>query len=37
MRAPRSPSETGADVLVPGTAFEVDPERIFAMSEAVHG
>lgn len=27
----------GADVLVVGTAFEEDPERIFAMSEAVHG
>lgn len=29
--------EAGADVLVVGTAFEEDPERIFAMSEAVHG
>ena len=28
--------EAGADVLVVGTAFEEDPERIFAMSEAVH-
>lgn len=27
----------GADVLVIGTAFEEDPERIFQMSEAVHG
>ena len=27
----------GADVLVVGTAFEEDPERIFAMSGAVHG
>lgn len=27
----------GADVLVVGTAFEEDPELIFAMSEAVHG
>ena len=29
--------EAGADVLVGGTAFEQDPEHIFAMSEAVHG
>ena len=29
--------EAGADVLVMGTAFEQDPELIFAMSEAVHG
>lgn len=29
--------EAGADVLVVGTAFEEDPEHIFAMSEAVHG
>lgn len=29
--------EAGADVLVVGTAFEQDPEHIFAMSEAVHG
>jgi phosphoglycerol geranylgeranyltransferase len=29
--------ESGADVLVVGTAFEDDPEAIFAMSEAVHG
>ncbi|HEX2618200.1 MAG TPA: geranylgeranylglyceryl/heptaprenylglyceryl phosphate synthase [Flavobacteriales bacterium] len=28
--------EAGADVLVVGTAFEQDPELIFAMSEAVH-
>jgi heptaprenylglyceryl phosphate synthase len=28
--------EAGADVLVVGTAFEEDPERIFAMSEAIH-
>jgi phosphoglycerol geranylgeranyltransferase len=29
--------EAGADVLVVGTAFEEDPEHVFAMSEAVHG
>lgn len=29
--------DAGADVLVIGTAFEDDPEAIFAMSEAVHG
>ncbi len=29
--------DAGADVLVVGTAFEEDPERIFEMSEAVHG
>jgi phosphoglycerol geranylgeranyltransferase len=29
--------EAGADVLVVGTAFEEDPELVFAMSEAVHG
>ena len=29
--------DAGADVLVMGTAFEQDPELIFAMSEAVHG
>lgn len=29
--------DAGADVLVMGTAFEEDPELIFAMSEAVHG
>ena len=29
--------EAGADILVVGTAFEQDPELIFAMSEAVHG
>lgn len=29
--------DAGADVLVVGTAFEQDPELIFAMSEAVHG
>jgi putative glycerol-1-phosphate prenyltransferase len=28
--------DAGADVLVMGTAFEEDPERIFEMSEAVH-
>ena len=28
---------SGADMLVVGTAFEQDPELIFAMSEAVHG
>lgn len=33
----RALCEAGADVLVMGTAFEEDPERIFAMSEAVHG
>lgn len=27
----------GADVLVLGTAFEKDPEHIFALSDAVHG
>ena len=27
----------GADVIVIGTAFEEDPERIFELSEAVHG
>lgn len=32
----RSLCEAGADVLVVGTAFEQDPELIFAMSEAVH-
>jgi phosphoglycerol geranylgeranyltransferase len=29
--------DAGADVLVVGTAFEQDPELIYAMSEAVHG
>ena len=29
--------DAGADVLVVGTAFEQDPDHIFAMSEAVHG
>lgn len=33
----RTLCEAGADVLVVGTAFEQDPEHIFAMSEAVHG
>ncbi len=33
----RSLCDVGADVLVVGTAFEEDPEHIFAMSEAVHG
>ena len=33
----RSLCAVGADVLVIGTAFEQDPELIFAMSEAVHG
>ncbi|MBK7753555.1 MAG: geranylgeranylglyceryl/heptaprenylglyceryl phosphate synthase [Flavobacteriales bacterium] len=33
----RALCEAGADVLVMGTAFEQDPELIFAMSEAVHG
>ncbi len=32
----RTLCEAGADVLVVGTAFEEDPERIFAMSGAVH-
>ena len=32
----RSLCDAGADVLVMGTAFEQDPELIFAMSEAVH-
>ena len=32
----RALCDAGADVLVMGTAFEEDPERIFAMSEAVH-
>lgn len=32
----RSLCAAGADVLVVGTAFEQDPELIFAMSEAVH-
>lgn len=35
-RTARSLCEAGADVLVMGTAFEQDPELIFAMSEAVH-
>lgn len=29
--------DAGADVLVVGTAFEEDPEHVFALSEAVHG
>ena len=33
----RALADAGADVLVVGTAFEEDPEQIFAMSEAVHG
>lgn len=33
----RTLCDAGADVLVMGTAFEEDPERIFEMSEAVHG
>jgi len=32
----RTLCDAGADVLVMGTAFEQDPELIFAMSEAVH-
>ena len=32
----RTLCEAGADVLVVGTAFEQDPDLIFAMSEAVH-
>ncbi len=32
----RALCDAGADVLVIGTAFEQDPELIFAMSEAVH-
>lgn len=33
----RALCEAGADVLVVGTAFEEEPELIYAMSEAVHG
>lgn len=33
----RALCDAGADLLVVGTAFEEDPELIFAMSEAVHG
>lgn len=33
----RALCEAGADVLVVGTAFEQDPELIFAMGEAMHG
>ncbi|MFN3875645.1 MAG: geranylgeranylglyceryl/heptaprenylglyceryl phosphate synthase [Flavobacteriales bacterium] len=33
----RALCEAGADVLVVGTAIEQDPERAFALSEAVHG
>ncbi len=33
----RTLCDAGADVLVMGTAFEEDPERIFEMSAAVHG
>lgn len=33
----RALCEAGADLLVVGTAFEQDPELIFAMSDAVHG
>lgn len=29
--------DAGADALVVGTAIEQDPERVFALSEAVHG
>jgi len=36
-RTARALCDAGADVLVVGTAFEEDPERIFAMSAAVHG
>lgn len=36
VRTARTLCEAGADVLVVGTAFEQDPEHIFAMSEAVH-
>lgn len=32
----RALCDAGADVLVVGTAFEQDPELVFAMSEAVH-
>ncbi len=35
--AARALCHAGADVIVVGTAFEQDPELIFAMSEAVHG
>lgn len=37
VRMARALCAAGADVLVVGTAFEKDPEYIFAMSEAVHG
>lgn len=33
----RALCDAGADVLVMGTAFEQDPDLIYAMSEAVHG
>ena len=36
-RSARELCDAGADVLVVGTAFEKDPERIFAMREAVRG
>lgn len=32
----RAICQAGADVVVVGTAFEEDPEQIFAMSEAIH-
>ncbi len=37
MNTARSLCKAGADVLVIGTAFEDDPERIFEMSAAIHG
>lgn len=37
MNTARSLCDAGADVLVIGTAFEDDPERIFEMSAAIHG
>jgi putative glycerol-1-phosphate prenyltransferase len=33
----RALCDAGADVLVVGTALEEDPDRVFALSEAVHG
>ena len=36
VRTAQALCDAGADVLVVGTAFEQDPEHIFAMSQAVH-
>ncbi|MGV9011677.1 MAG: geranylgeranylglyceryl/heptaprenylglyceryl phosphate synthase [Flavobacteriales bacterium] len=36
VRTAQALCDAGADVLVVGTAFEQDPEHIFAMSKAVH-